>query len=36
MELELIEPNLFFSHCVGSAERMGHAIARRLKQLKPF
>jgi len=36
MELELIEPNLFFSHCAGSAERMGEAIARRLKQLKPF
>lgn len=30
MELELIEPNLFFNHCRGSVERMGQAIARRL------
>jgi glutathione synthase/RimK-type ligase-like ATP-grasp enzyme len=30
MELELIEPNLFFGFAPGSAERMGQAIARRL------
>ena len=30
MELELIEPNLFFGFQDGSAERMGKAIAKRL------
>jgi len=30
MELELIEPNLFFGFQAGSAERLGEAVAKRL------
>ena len=33
MELELIEPNLFFAWAEGSAERLGRAIARRLERV---
>jgi len=29
-ELELIEPNLFLNHATGAADRLAHAIARRL------
>ena len=34
MELELIEPNLFFGWADGSAERLGRAIARRLERIR--
>ena len=30
MELELVEPSLFFAHCPGSADRFAHALRQRL------